>query len=312
MKANVTPTRTVDLANLFQRFQDRVRSTDVAQLSDLPRTVVPELRERWAHLPPQVRRRIVGEMVELAEMNLDLNFCRVFLVALDDDDPEVRIKAIQGLWEEEAIFVLQALLRRVDIESEPDVRAALAQALGRFTELDVLARLPQEEAARLRSTLLALLDAREPITVRRRALESLGVYSDSLVQQAIEDAYSGDDHSLRVSALYAMGRSLNPRWLPILLNELHNEDPEIRYEAATACGELGAQEATDDLIELTEDPDHEVRAAAIQALGRIGGSIATTFLCQLTKSENPFIREAAQEALAEALFQSDPLHPASW
>jgi HEAT repeat protein len=93
------------------------------------------------------------------------------------------------------------------------------------------------------------------------------------------------------------------------LDELASEDPEVRYEAATACGELGAEEAIDDLIRLTSDTDRDVQNAAIVALGRIGGTIATNVLRRLAQSPDPFVREAAEEALTEALFASDPLRP---
>jgi HEAT repeat protein len=109
-----------------------------------------------------------------------------------------------------------------------------------------------------------------------------------------------------------MGRSLDRRWLPLLLEELQSEDPAYRYEAATACGELGAEEAVDELISLTSDPDRAVQGAAIAALGRIGGTLATNVLRRLARSTDPVVRDAAEEALAEAVFASDPLRPTPW
>jgi HEAT repeat protein len=149
--------------------------------------------------------------------------------------------------------------------------------------------------------------------VRRRALEAAAVYShDPRINEAIEEAYWSGEHALKVSALYAMGRSLDRRWLPLLLEELQSEDPAYRYEAATACGELGAEEAVDELISLTSDPDRAVQGAAIAALGRIGGTLATNVLRRLARSTDPVVRDAAEEALAEAVFASDPLRPTPW
>jgi HEAT repeat protein len=298
-----------ELVELFDRLHREVRATDVARLSDLPRATLPLLRELWPKLSLPHRRRIVHLMLELSETNIDLDFRRALLVALDDADAEVRRAAIEGLWEAEDTLVLHHLLARLERESEPAVRAALAQALGRFAELDVHGRVPERESQRLRRALTELLDAHEPVEVRRRALESIAVYPDPSVTAAIEEAYWSGDPQLRVSALYAMGRSLDRRWLPLLLDELASEDPEVRYEAATACGELGAEEAIDDLIRLTSDTDRDVQNAAIVALGRIGGTIATNVLRRLAQSPDPFVREAAEEALTEALFASDPLRP---
>lgn len=303
---------TSDLQKLLTRLSGQIRASDIAQLSDLPRATARTLRELWPTVPVANRRRIVSEMVELSELNLSLNFRQVFLVALDDPDAEVRRSAVEGLWEEEDPAVLRRLLARLAVETEIPVRAALAQVLGRFAELDVLGRLPSQESEELRTALIALLDPRESIDVRRRALESAAVYADATVIAAIEEAYWSGDPLLRASALYAMGRSLDRRWLPLLLDELHSEDPERRYEAATACGELGAEEAVDDLIGLTSDPDRDVQGAAILALGRIGGTVATNVLRRLARSADPVVREAAEEALAEAVFAADPLRPTPW
>ncbi|MCS7246360.1 MAG: HEAT repeat domain-containing protein [Thermomicrobium sp.] len=304
--------RTLDLPRLFAQLRDGARASTIAELSDLPRAAIQQFRDLWLTLPVAGRRRIVNDMVELSELNIALNFRRVLLVALDDPDEQVRERAIQGLWEEEDSVVLRRFLARLRTERVPSVRAALAQALGRFAELDVLGRLRQEESDLLRAALFALLDPREPVDVRRRALESAAVYSDHAVTTAIEDAYWSGDPALRVSALYAMGRSLDRRWIPLLLDELRSEDPERRYEAATACGHLGAEEALDDLITLTADPDRDVQAAAIAALGRIGGTVATNVLRRLARSSDPVVQEAALEALAEATFAADPLRPTPW
>ncbi len=303
---------TLDLAGVLARLGERVRASDLALLSDLPSSASRTLRDLWPQLPLDIRRRAIAEMVELSELNIALNFRQVFLVALDDIDPEVRIQAIQGLWEEEDTTVLRALLRVLAREDIPEVRAALAQALGRFADLAVQGRLSEELARELRTRLDEMLAPHEPVTVRRRALEAIAVYGDEEVQEAIDTAYWSGEPALRVSALYAMGRTLDRRWLPILLDELRSDDPEHRYEAAIACGELQAAEAVDDLIALTGDTDREVQGAAILALGRIGGPVATNVLRRLARSDDPFVREAAAEALAEAVFADDPLRPTPW
>jgi len=303
---------TSELRELFARLQGEIRAVDVARLSDLPRATIPVIEELWPQLPLTHRRRIVELMGEMSEANIDLNFRHVLIVALNDPDPDVRRLAIEGLWEAEDTGVLHRLLERLSRETEPVVKAALAQALGRFADLAVQGRLADHEGQRVREALASLLAPGEPVEVRRRALESIAAYADSAVIEAIEEAYWSGDHRLRVSAIYAMGRSLDRRWIPLLLDELQSEDPELRYEAATACGEIGAEEAVDDLIRLTSDTDRDVQGAAILALGRIGGTIATNALRRLARSADPVVREAAEEALAEAVFASDPLRPTPW
>ena len=92
-----------------------------------------------------------------------------------------------------------------------------------------------------------------------------------------------------------------------MLAELSSNQAEIRYEAANACGELGAEEASSHLIELTEDEDAYVQEAAIRALSEIGGEEAGQTLNKLAGDREPRIRQAAKSALKELHFCEDPL-----
>jgi HEAT repeat protein len=111
---------------------------------------------------------------------------------------------------------------------------------------------------------------------------------------------------MQTSALVAMGRSADTRWRSTVKTELDNDSPEMRAEAARACGELEAQDVVDTLIELLADPEKNVRLAAIFALGRIGGADAEDALAAVALSEDPDEVEAANDALDESSFFKDP------
>ena len=81
----------------------------------------------------------------------------------------------------------------------------------------------------------------------------------------------------------------------------------MRYEAVTACGELGEEEATASVIKLVDDPDTDVQLAAIQALGKIGGSEAKSCLEECLHSPSELIRQATEQALQELETWEDPL-----
>jgi HEAT repeat protein len=119
------------------------------------------------------------------------------------------------------------------------------------------------------------------------------------VKKAITEAYQGHNSRLRTSAIYAMGRNCDHSWLPVLLKELGSADPEMRYEAATACGELGEEKAALYLTGLLNDPDIDVRVAVIQALGKIGGAEAKECLELCLSSPNEAIHQAAEQSLHE-------------
>jgi HEAT repeat protein len=143
---------------------------------------------------------------------------------------------------------------------------------------------------------------RQPLDVRRRALESVGYFTGfDEIQRQIELAYANDDQLLRESALVAMGRSMQTRWLPTIAKELGSPSPALRYEAARASGEM-AEEARGllpKLAPLLNDGDSEVAFAAIWALGQIGGATAKRLLQQLRKSDDNARRQAAIDALEE-------------
>ena len=266
------------------------------------------LREAWLSVEADRRRLVVRQLAELAEDNVELNFDAALIVALDDPDASARRGAIKGLWEYEARDLIPPLLRLLEKDEEPEVRAEAALALGRYVLLSEFEKLGERHARRVEAGLRrALEDELEEDEVRARALESIAAAQREWVAGAIEQAYESETPRMRVSAVHAMGRSCEARWLPLLLEELTSEEPEMRYEAATALGSLGDRRTAGALAPLLQDEDGEVREAAIAALGQIGGGEAKELLRSLAGDPSPGIREAVAAALTEADFAEDPL-----
>jgi HEAT repeat protein len=127
-----------------------------------------------------------------------------------------------------------------------------------------------------------LNDRNAPIEVRRRALEAISNSSHEIVEAAINEAYLGSDQKMRVGALYAMGRSCdNERWSSYVLQEMQSVDPEMRFEAVRAAGELEIAEAIPVLARLVDGNDREIKEIAIWSLGEIGGKKALKILTRL-------------------------------
>jgi len=152
-------------------------------------------------------------------------------------------------------------------------------------------------------------DKKTPVEIRRRALESAAPLSLPQVKIAITEAYQSHNPRLRISSIYAMGKSCDPSWLPILTKELASVDTETRYESAGACGELEKETAVPHLIYLINDPDVDVQVATIQALGKIGGTKAKECLEQCLNNTSEAIRQAAEQALNELAMKENPLFP---
>lgn len=270
-------------------------------LSDLSSEDRATLRELWPSMPLERRRFIANELVTIAEDSIDVDFRHVFFQALLDSDPQVRLSAIEGLYEDESRLLLGRLVNLVRNDPDETVREAAAMALGRFTYIDHCSDKLGEQAGKLRETLLeAATDEDEEPDVRRRAVEALGYYhDDEAVEKLITQAYESGGAQAE-SALFAMGRSLDARWQQVVLDELESARPAMRYEAARAAGEMALADALPFLARMIHDKDTEVKLAAIWALGQIGGKPATEALAQAAKSAEPAIREAAQEAMEES------------
>jgi HEAT repeat protein len=243
----------------------------------------------------------------MAEDNIELDFRHVFLNALDDNDSQVRLGAIEGLFEDESKLLLSALLRLLREDPDEKVRSASAQALGRFTYLAHCDKLGTSAKGLREALLLTAQDTGEEEEVRRRAVESLGYYiGDVGVESLIADLYKGGSKGAE-SAVFAMGRSNDPKWEPIVLHELESKRPAMRYEAARAAGELALQDALPFLVKMTDDSDTEIKLAAIWSLGQIGGKPAREAITRALDSSEQSIRDAAQEALEELQFNANPL-----
>jgi len=280
----------------------------LAELANMDSAALEHFKQVWPTIERQRRQQIVSRLVELAEDNFELDFDNIFKNCLDDEDAEVRSKAIEGLWENEEPSLINTLLNLFEHDSSEAVQAAAASALGRFVMLAEHQKLRRSYRTKIYQALLATINGNsQSLEVKRRALEAIAPMDSPEVARAISEAYHSGHHKLRVSSIYAIGKNCNPAWLPLLLKELASTEAELRYEATMACGEIGEEEAVPHLIELVDDRDIEVQLAAIRALGKIGGTEAKNCLEQCLDDDNETIQQAAEKALYELNEGEEPL-----
>jgi HEAT repeat protein len=292
------------LVNLEAKLSD----SWLVDLSSLNSAELEKLEQAWPTIEAKRRRQVIYHLVELTEDNFELDFDSIFKRCLKDEDAEVRSKAIEGLWENEEASLIEPLIELLEKDSSEAVQAAAATALGKFALLAELDKLRPSYKERISRSLLAVInDKGKPVEVKRRALEAASPLTLPQMNKAIAQAYQSGNNKFKISALFAMGKSGNPSWLPVLCKELANTDAEIRYEAAGACGELGEEEAASYLCELASDPDIDVRLAAIQALGKIGGPEAKGCLEKCLNYPDEALQEAAEQALSHLEAEEDPL-----
>jgi len=290
------------LQKLIQE-RDDPEQIDLYALSDLTTKDAETVRQQWEMVDVARRRAVVADLVEMAQEDIDLELGRFLRIALRDSDAAVRQSAVTGLWEEVAPDLVGPLVQFLQSDPDESVRAAAATGLGGYILAGELDELDTALAMRAEEALLAVLNNdQDPIEVRRRALESIAYSGEAGVRQLIEDGYYHSDPTMRVSAVFAMGRSADVRWRGLVRAELQSPYAEMRAEAAIASGELGAKSAAEDVSALLQDVDERVRLAAIVALGRIGGPVAQDALEAMLLSDNALEVEAADAALEEMQF----------
>ena len=270
----------------------------LGRLSGLAPEEQRELLQVWSDIPTARRLMIIRAVTGMAEDNIEMEFTALLCASLKDDDASVRASAAAGLWETVDRTVIAPLTAMLENDDSHEARAAAASALGHFAEMAEAGKLIERDAAMLQSALLgAVEDEAEEAAVRRRALEAIAPMRHPDVPGWIRWAYQSGEPLLRQSAVYAMGRTCDPAWLPAIVAEFGSDVAAMRFEAANAARELADAKTLPYLHELTNDDDPQVALAAVHAVGGIGGTAARKLLKHYVEQGDPTLSEAAQEAL---------------
>ena len=293
------------LDSLTARMDARTSEKILFGLSGLSASDSDQFEAVWNQMDAGYRRRVLRDLLAFAEANIEMDYRQVGLVGLHDADAAVRETAIELLWEDESLEIMNHLIRIAAEDPSSSVRAAAATALGRFILLGELGDLPEQDTVAAQDIAIRLLqDQNEPVDVRRRALEAIANCSHPIVPGAIEAAYQSDEQLMRISAVYAIGRSCDERWENVVLEALESDDAEMRYEAARAAGELEIAEAVPLLGRLLLDNDREILEVVVWSLGEIGGKEAVRILEALAEtaedSEDDVLMEAIEDAIGNA------------
>jgi hypothetical protein len=292
---------TLSIAELMRSLQrdDGLALSILYRLSDLGPDDLAEFCQGWDEVGEERRRIIIRHLADITEENFQVDFTNIFAFCLGDKAPAVRLAALDGLWDAERPALVEPLVRLMLADPDEEVRTLASATIGHFILLAEWDIIPLKSTDQAIEALLSVMDEPEtPSAIYRAALESLSPSSHERVPSLVEDAYDSGDHKLQISAIYAMGRTANKRWLPIILDEMVSSSLEMRVEAARAAGGIGNQEAVSELADLVADEDLEVRLAAVTAMGQIGGRLAIGILEQM--DGDPDFADA-QFAIEEAI-----------
>lgn len=273
-------------------------------LSDLSKEDLKTLNELWNQISPSYKHKVLQALVHASENNFEYDYKEVGLMGLSDDSPMVRSAAIDLLWEDESVDIMRTLIRLINHDDSSHVKAQALIGLSRFILLGEYGEISAELANEAQQLALKLhTDLSQPMEVRRRALEALSNSSHQDKDKLIRSAYQSDDHLLKVSSIFAMGRTCDDKWQDFLLDELDSDDHELVYEAVRACGEIQLESSVRQLKELLLSEDREIQTMSIWALGEIGGKDAVDTLSSLQEAiEDEELLEIIEEAIDVASF----------
>lgn len=241
------------------------------RLSDLEPVDSASLAEIWPKISTRRREALLEDLEEIHLADDLLSFEEVARMALKDEAPGVRRRAISILREYELVELMPTFVHLAEHDPDPEVRAAAAAALSTYVYMGEVEDISPQKLLHVEEFLLRLTNSSDTPLVRRRALEALGFSSRKEVVGLIEKAYASPDMDWLVTALFAMGRSANSRWKTQVLKMLDHKRPAVRAEAASAAGELEIKAALPRLMELLEDVNPDVRMASIWACSQVGG-----------------------------------------
>ncbi len=130
--------------------------------------------------------------------------------------------------------------------------------------------------------------------VRDRALESLRMFGDQVIEPTIELLHDPDEE-LRAAAIAVASHFDDPRIVPATITLLKDPDWWIRIAAAETLGRSKDPRAVEPLAGMLADPD--VKWAAVEALGRIGDPRALNSLGRMLGDPAANVRIEVMQAL---------------
>ena len=286
---------------LNQLPEDDDAAINYASLAELSRLTGPEASEfgqLWLEWSSERVLDIVERMVSLCEDQLDVEFEVIYKQGLKHPNPTVRIASLKGLEETEDRALVIQLGKILKFDPVEEVRAAAAIPLAHLSIMAEAGKLSARYRDALEDALYGVMEnEREIQEVKLKAMEAVSVFAAERLTSHIESAWSSGDLNARQSSLFAMGRTSDPKWIEYVIPDLEHDAASVRYEAATAMGELGEEHHLRVMDAPLDDEDLTVQLAAISAVELIGGDAAKVKLELKLASSEPQVVELVQQAL---------------
>jgi HEAT repeat protein len=237
---------------------------------------------------------------------------RIAIAALSDSDSTTRFAAANYFRTDFHEKALSALCERLD-DPDTDVRRAARGALA----CNVVRWWMTPPGIEVQTRCIEQLKNGTP-DQRWNAAEALRRFESPVAAKALLAAFDDPDDWVRQTAVWALGKFGQRRYVPQICKMLSDPVSGVRWAAARALNDIQAPEADEDLIRSLGDPDSEVAWEAAMALGQTRTPKAHAALLDLARNSTGDTRANAMSALSEfigdfpldivdaALLEADP------
>ncbi|MCX5654423.1 MAG: HEAT repeat domain-containing protein [Planctomycetota bacterium] len=271
------------------------------------------LHGAWKDEVPHLRPSALQAMC-LAK---DARTLDVLAEAVNDADPKVAVVAayaLKDLGDPRAVPWLERALASQDFDTHGAALLALDK-LGRPPKDEgdrawlLFARGEWSEAkemvpANLRAVISALHGAPSAewiVDDNFNRYFSMYLVCDAQGGEALRAGLADPNWCIRETFVAALGRSKDPAAVPLLLESLKDERPEVRGTAAGALGSIGLPGAVPALAGALYDENEQVRASAVAALGWIRDERVFPLVAGALKQGDAYVyvRQVAAATLGE-------------
>lgn len=302
---------TLTFQNILDHLLDSKKEIPHSHLqfySDLDPKSLRLFLDIWSSVKPARKVLLLDELLANLETDNIVSYMEIGRSLLDDEDGEVRARAIRLLAESDDPNLASKLTEILLNDADLAPRMEAANLLGEFILLGELEKLPGSIQSKAEDALISIVRREDNPALRKRSIEALGYSSRLELAGLIESAFQRADPTWVASALRAMGRSHDERWNEDVIGMLLNDDPQIRFAAVEAAGELSIDDAGPILLQMLEEEeeDDDVVAAAIWSISQIGSDDARIYLLNLIENtEDEDMIEFLEDALENLDFMEE-------
>ena len=302
---------TITFQNILDHLLDSKKDiprSHLSHYSDLDPKSLRLFLDVWPSVKPARKLLLLNELAAHLETDNIVSYEDIGRALLDDADGEVRARALLLLAESNDPKLATKLTDILLNDTELAPRMEAVNLIGEFILLGELEELSEDIQRKAEDALIKVIKSEDNPTLRKSALEALGYSSRIEIIMLIESAFERTDPTWVASALRAMGRSHDERWLEDVIGKLLDDDPRIKFAAVEAAGELNIQDAGPILLKMLEDEEEndDVIAAAIWSLSQIGGDDARIYLLHLIEqTEDEDLTEFLEDALENLDFNEE-------